>query len=313
MIELTSGKQPLTLQNPVMCAAGTIGFGGEYARLISLDKLGAVVTNPITYKARRAATGPRVVALDSGVLIHTGLPNPGIHRVIRDYAPAWKNSPTAVIVHLAATSPDELRKCVASLEGVAGVVALELGFEEDCTHRDIKLMVGAALEHSELPILTQLPLQNAAILASAAQDAGAGAVVISAPPRGTAKDPLTGQMVGGRVYGPWVKPLVLRAVGQVAGAVKIAVIGAGGIHNPDDARDLLEAGAQAVQLDAITWIRPAMTDIIARNLGGLEMTRVAGALADEWHPGLGETAAMRSQLIASPAPRAPEPPSNLPH
>lgn len=300
MIELTGGKQPLTLHNPVICASGTVGFGGDYARLFDIGKLGAFVTNPVTFAPRRASTGTRVVPLDSGILIHTGLPNPGMNRLIREYGATWKNSPCPVIVHVVGTSSDDVSKCAHLIDGRENIAALELGLAEDATQRDIKLMVNALRENSELPVIVRLPMHNAAPLARAAEEAGAGAVVVAAPPRGTARDPLTGNMIGGRVYGPWLKPLAIRAVGQTVHTVKIPVIAAGGIHNPDDAREFLSIGAKAVQVDAITWIRPEMTEIIARNLGGLELTRVAGALADEWKPGLGETAAMRAQLLASP-------------
>lgn len=310
MIELTGGKQPLTLQNPVIAAAGTVGFNTEYARLFDMSKLGAMVTNPITWKPRRAAAGTRIVPLDSGILVHTGLPNDGAQRVFRNNAAQWKNSPCPVIIHLAATSTDEIGKCAKLLDVRDGVAAIEIGLSDTATHRDVRLMIGAVHDNTELPILARLPLLNAPLLAAAAEEAGAGAIVVAAPPRGTARDPLTGQMIGGRLYGPWLKPLALRAVGQVVAAVKIPVIGCGGIHNPDDAREFLAAGARAIQLDSVTWVRPDMTEIIARNLGGLELTRVAGALADEWKPGLGETAVLRSQLLASPPPIAP--PTDLP-
>jgi dihydroorotate dehydrogenase (NAD+) catalytic subunit len=310
MIEITSGKQPLQIANPVIGASGIFGFAGEYARLIDLGKLGAMVTNPITWKPRRAASGTRVVPLDSGVLVHTGLPNPGLHHVYRTHAAKWKNGPSPIIVHLTATSPDELRKCAEVLDAGEGVVAVEVGLRDQATHREAQLMIGAVREHTHLPVLARLPLYFAAHIAASAEGAGADALVVAAPPRGTARDPITGQLVGGRVYGPWLKALALRAVGQIAGKVKIPVIGCGGIHNPDDARDYLGAGAVAIQVDSVAWVRPEMVEIISRNLGGLELTRQAGAMADEWRPGLGETAVMRAQLLASPPPIIP--PGNLP-
>src|SRR5512143_4135358 len=250
MIEITSGKQSLRLINPVIGGAGAFGYAGEYAKLIDLGKLGALVTNPVTLRPRRAATGTRVVPLDSGILVHTGLPNPGVHQVYRINAARWKSSSVPIIVHLAATSPDEVGKCAEILAGSDGIAALEIGLHDQATHRDARLMIGAAREHTHLPVLARLPLYYAAHVALAAEEAGADALVIAAPPRGTARDPLSGQLIGGRVYGPWLKALALRAAGQVAGRVKIPVIGCGGIHNPDDARDYLEAGAVAVQVDS---------------------------------------------------------------
>src|SRR5260221_6191519 len=233
MIEITAGKQPLQVVNPVIGAAGIFGFSGEYARLIDLSKLGAIVTNPVTWKPRRAASGTRVVSLDSGVLVHTGLPNPGMHSVYRNYAAKWQNSAAPIIVHVVATSPDEVGKCVQVLDMNDGIVGVEIGLSDQATHRDARLMIGAARQNPPLPLMARLPLYYAAHVAAASEEAGADALVVAAPPRGTARDPLTGQLVGGRVYGPWLKALGLRAVGQIVQHVKIPVIGCGGSHNPN--------------------------------------------------------------------------------
>jgi dihydroorotate dehydrogenase (NAD+) catalytic subunit len=310
MIEITSGKQPLRIVNPVIGASGIFGFAGEYSRLIDLSKLGAIVTNPVTWKPRRAATGTRVVPLDSGVLVHTGLPNPGMNAVYRTYISRWKSSNVPIIVHIVATTPDEVGKCAQVLDMNEGIAAIEIGLSDQASHRDARLMIGTARQFTSLPVLARIPLYFATHVALAAEEAGADALVVAAPPRGTARDPLTGQLVGGRVYGPWLKALALRAVGQIASRTHIPVIGCGGIHNPDDARDYIEAGAKAIQVDSVAWVRPEMVEIIARNLGGLELTRAAGALADEWRPGLGETAVLRAHLLPSPPPVPP--PDNLP-
>ena len=301
MIELTrSGKNPLAIENPVMPAAGTFGFdGAAYRDLLDLAKLGAIVTNPITWGPRRVARGTRVVPLPAGVLVHTGLPNPGMKRTIARYRARWARSLAPVIVHVVATSPAEVALCAAALESCEGVVGIELGLHDQATPDDIAAIVGAASE-STLPALVRVPLYSAVESARAAAEAGAGGLVVAAPPRGTARDPESGQLVGGRVYGPWLKAQALRAVGQIARLVDAPVIGCGGIHSPDDARDFLEAGAVAVQVDTATWVQPRLLEVIARNLGGLELTRVVGSLPDEWQPGMGET--MRLLRDRRPAP-----------
>lgn len=310
MIEISAGKQSLRLANPVIGGSGAFGYAGEYGKLIDLSALGALVTNPVTLRPRRAAGGPRVVPLDSGVLVHTGLPNPGIYKVHQKYAARWKSSPTPIIVHIIGNSPDEVGECAAFLDRQEEIAAIEIGLNDQATHRDARLMISAARVQTQLPILARLPLYQAVHTAAAAAEAGANALVIAGPPRGTTRDPLSGQLVGGRVYGPWLKALALRAAGQVAGRVNIPVIGCGGVHHPDDARDYLEAGAVAVQVDSVAWVRPEMVGIIARNLGGLEMTRHAGALPDEWYHGTGETAGTRAQIW--PSPPLVVPPSKLP-
>src|SRR5579864_6615034 len=127
MIELTGGKQPLTLANPVLLAAGIAGFGEEYGRVFDLSLLGGLITSPLTWRPRRAASGVRIVPLDGGVLMHTGLPNPGVNAAIEMYGPAWGRCPCPVIVHIAAESADDVRRCVEALQGCPGVAAIEIG------------------------------------------------------------------------------------------------------------------------------------------------------------------------------------------
>ena len=291
MIDLTyGGKSPLTVNNPVLLASGVAGYdGGPYSGVIDLSKLGAIVTNPLTWRPRHAANGPRVVPLPAGVLVHTGLPNPGVRRAIKLYRARWARSLAPVIAHVVATTVEDVAASVAELERCEAIAGIELGLHDRATPRDVELILRAAQDATMLPLMVRLPLYTALDLAPAAQDAGAGALVVSAPPRGTVRDPLSGQLAGGRIYGPWLKAQALRAVGQVARAVSIPVLGCGGIHSPDDARDFLDAGAVAVQIDTLLWAHPHMVEVIARNLGGLELTRAAGALADEWEPGMGQT------------------------
>jgi len=244
--------------------------------------------------------------------VHTGLPNPGMKRTIARYRARWARSLAPLIVHVVATSPAEVALCAAALEGCEGVVGIELGLHDQATPDDIAAILDAARE-STLPALVRVPLYSAVESARAAVEAGAGGLVVAAPPRGTARDPESGQLIGGRVYGPWLKAQALRAVGQIARLVSVPVIGCGGIHTADDARDFLEAGAVAVQVDTATWVQPRLLEVIARNLGGLELTRVAGALPDEWQPGMGETMRLLRDRRPPPGPDGDPPvPPDLP-
>src|SRR5690554_6034883 len=317
MIDLThGGKTPLTINNPVLLASGVAGYdGGPYSNLLDLSKLGAIVTNPLTWRPRHAANGPRVVPLPAGVLVHTGLPNPGVRRAIKLYRARWARSLAPVIAHVVATTTDDVAACVTELERCEAIAAIELGLHDQATPRDVELVLRAAQDATMLPLLVRLPLYSALTLAPAAQEAGAGALVVAAPPRGTTRDLLSGQLAGGRIYGPWLKAQALRAVGQVARTVSTPVIGCGGIHSPDDARDFLDAGAVAVQIDTLLWAHPHMVEVIARNLGGLELTRAAGALADEWEPGMGQTMWKKRQWERPHRPydvRPLRPPEDLP-
>lgn len=300
-IHLTrSAKGSLTINTPVMPAAGVFGYGDEYRELVQIDKLGAIVTNPVTLAPWSPASGTRVVPLTGGVLVHTGLPNPGLSKVIAAHRNQWSRMPVPVIVHLVIANENELQRCAELIEAEDCIAGVELGIADEIDAAEAARQVRAFGEGSEKPLIARLPFGVGADFANALADAGAGAVVVCAPPRGTARD-ATGRLVSGRVYSPIVKPMVLRLVGQSARRVQIPVIGAGGIYNPQDARDYLEAGAVAVQVDSVTWTQPKMLEIIARDLGGLTITQPNGALPDEWYLGMGDTERQK-RISDSPTP-----------
>lgn len=282
-------KSSLIVESPVMPMAGMLGFGDVYRDLIQYEKLGAFVTAPVSYTPRSPASGQRVVPLDAGALLHTGLPNPGISKVMGRYRSLWNSMPMPVILHVIATTLEHVRKCASRVDAENAVDAMEIGLNDDIEPDVTEQVIAAAVRNTEKPVLVRIPSQNALELARAAAAAGAGAVVACAPPRGVARSPLNGRLVDGRVYGPSVKPSALRLVNQIARAIDIPVIGVGGIHSQQDARDFLDAGAKAIQVDTAIWVNPKLFEYIARDLGGLVVTRAAGALPDEWHPGMGET------------------------
>lgn len=283
-------KESLAIHTPVMNAAGILGFGMAYRDEIKLDKLGAIVTAPITYEPRQPARGARVVPLDAGVLIHTGLPNPGLRKALELYQPAWALLPAPVILHLVATDTRDIRRSIEILNEADGVDAVELGLLDDMDWEQVARLVKAAVNHSEKPIIVRLAMETAYETAQSAADAGAHALVVAGPPRGVARDPHSAHLVGGRVYSPVLKPIILQMVGKLRRLVPhVPIIGAGGIHSQQDARDYIQAGAVAVQVDTVTWVKPRVLEYIARDLGGMVVTRDTGAFADEWHEGMGET------------------------
>ncbi len=283
------GKNILSIATPVMTAAGAFGYGDVYRDVINIEKIGAIVTTPITYDGWSPSRSSRVVPLDAGVLIHTGLPNPGLNKVLRRYRSMWLLLPVPIIVHIVATTPDQIRKAARRMDDEESVDAMEIGLADDITGKDAAEFVKAAVSGTDKPVLVRLPMQDSYEIAEPCQDAGAGALVVSAPPRGLARDPRTGRLVRGRMYGPLVKPMVLHVITQLVRRITIPIIGSGGVHSPQDARDYLEAGARAVQVDSVTWIRPQLLERIARDLGGAIVTREVGAMADEWHPDMGDT------------------------
>ena len=288
------GKTSLIVSTPVMPAAGTVGFGDRYQTLIDYDKLGAVVTNPATIEPWRPAAGSRVVSLDAGVLVHTGLPNPGLAKVISRHRRTWSSLPIPVILHLVGTSISQMKRAVELIDDVEEIAAVELGLSDDIHEADA-VDLAAEAARMEKPLLARLPFYEANQLAFPIADAGADALVLTAPPRGTARDRDSGRLVSGRVYGPLVKPMILRLVGRLRRQLpdELPIIASGGIHSPQDARDYIEAGAIAVQVDTATWAQPKMLERIARDLGGWIATRQKDALPDEWNPDMSHTEAIQ--------------------
>jgi dihydroorotate dehydrogenase (NAD+) catalytic subunit len=244
----------------------------------------------VTYEPWSPASGTRVIPLDAGVLVHTGLPNPGLSRTIKEYRHLWEAMPVPNILHLVGTNTEHVQLSVERLDWEESIAAIELGLDDDITPDDAYVLTRAAADVAEKPILVRLPALTASELAETVADAGADALVIAAPPRGTARDPQSGKLVSGRVYGPMVKPMMLRLVGLLARRIQsVPIIGAGGIHTLQDARDYLDAGAVAVQVDSVIWVQPRRLERIARDLGGSLVTRATDAMPDEWNPDMGDT------------------------
>ncbi len=263
MIDLApSHKRGLALRSPLLNAAGVLGFADEYAGLIDFARLGAFVTNPVTARPRTPARGEHAREFDGGVLIHTGLPNPGIGEAVRQHARRWARLACPVVVHVAGTTPDEVAACIERLEALENVAGVEIGLRDGVAAAEAEALVASAARLGSLPVLARLPLLEAERLGEAVARAGAQAVVVGSPPRGTLPLP-DGGWLSGRIYGPAVFPLALQAVRQAAGRLGCPVVGAGGIHGPDDARAMLEAGAVAVQVDAAVWRDPRVFERLA--------------------------------------------------
>ncbi len=259
-------KIGLTLDNPVMPAAGCFGLGTEYSRLVEVETLGAVVVGPITARPRRGAESPRTVPFPGGVLLHTGLANPGVSKIVRRYSQAWARSPVPVIVHVAGASPDEAASCCQRLSGVEAVAGIELGLPDALVPDEAIAIIQAAHAVAYQPLIVRLSLLSADSLCEAAVKAGANALTIAAPPRGTAWHAPDECFVSGRLYGPLVLPLALRALRHVAERVSVPLIGCGGIHSTKEALSFLYAGAVAVQVGGAIWRDPACLARIARDL-----------------------------------------------
>ena len=192
---------------------------------------------------------------------------------------------------------DHVERACDLVDEVDEIAAVELGLSDDIEIRDAVSLVGTAAR-MEKPLLVRMPFYECAQLALPVAEAGADGLVMTAPPRGTARDNKSGRLVSGRIYGPLVKPVILRLVGRLRRWIPddVPIVGCGGIHSPQDARDFIDAGAVAVQVDTATWAQPKMLERIARDLGGWIATRHKDAMLDEWNPDMGTTEALQRRM-----------------
>lgn len=259
-------RQELYLDTPWMNAAGTLGFAPPAGGPPPADRpppagspptlfgsfpqpLGVFVTNPISIGPRSPAAGRGLHTFPGGVLLHSGLPNPGLSRVLRRYGERWKQSPLPVWAHLFGSSPDEINQMVRRLEGREGVVAIELGLPPAV--RDDAALAYVEAAYGELPLVVHLPLTSAGEpWLGALPGLGASAISLGAP-RGALPGP-SGSSDNGRMYGPALFPLMMAAV-QSARRLGLPVIAGAGIYRRADAQALFGAGASAVQLDTVLW------------------------------------------------------------
>jgi dihydroorotate dehydrogenase (NAD+) catalytic subunit len=240
----------LSLATPVMTAAGCFGYGVEYARMVDIERIGAIVTRSTTPLRRRVARPPRLIETPAGVLAAGPWPNPGLDRAIERYTPIWATWRVPVLLSVEVAEPADYAAMAAALEGVEGVAGLELQLAGHAER--VAAIVAAARAATQLPLLAKLPPLDERLpeLARAAVQAGADALIVAAAPRALAIDPHSGERVSGWLCGPAQRPLALRLVAEVAAVVDVPVIGGGGIATADDARQMLAVGAAAVQVGA---------------------------------------------------------------
>ena len=272
-------KYGLAIHGPVMAATGTVGYGDAYKDWMDLSLLGAIVTNPVSMRPRQAAHGQRIGVRGDTFVVHTGWPNPGLRRLIREARETWERLPLPVIVHLLATSPAEVGRAAGLLSTVAGVGGIELGFTANVSRGQAVEIVGAAAEEGDLPVIAQVPFDRVDDLAPRLARQGADALTLTAPPRAVLalegpategeEEPPVGvaRYLRGRLYGPALFPLLLNTLSRWAQKLPVPVVACGGIASAEDALACLTLGAAAVQLDALIWREPSLFNSVARALG----------------------------------------------
>ncbi len=272
-LEVSIGK--LRLKNPVMTASGTFGYGEEYAEFIDLGRLGGVVVKGLSLKPREGNPPPRIVETASGMLNAIGLQNIGIKRFVKEKLPFLKTYDTSVIVNFFGDSVEEYAIAAEMLSDQEGIHGLEMNIS--CPNKqadwcifgtDPKVtfeVVSAVRKKTALPLIVKLSpnVTDISVMARAAVEAGADALSLINTITGMAIDiktrrPKLGNITGG-LSGPAIKPVALRMVYEVYKAVKVPVIGMGGIMNADDAIEFLIAGASAIAVGTANFVNPLAT------------------------------------------------------
>lgn len=261
------------LPNPVGVASGTFGYGFEFEQLIDIQRLGAIYTKGTTPLPREGNPPPRVAETAGGMLNSIGLQNPGVDHVARVYAPQFAQWHVPVIVNVAAASVEEYEHCIGVLDAAPGIAAYELNIScPNIAHgMDFGLdplaagrLVTAVRAATARCVVVKLSpnVTDIAAVARAVEDAGADAVsavntyVGMKVHLGIRRPVLPGRGTGG-LSGPAIKPLALAAVARVRAAVRIPVIGIGGISTATDALEFFVAGADAVQVGTANFPDPS--------------------------------------------------------
>jgi len=273
----------LQLKNPVMTASGTFGYGSEFANYVNLHRLGAIVVKGISLLPRSGNKPPRIVETTGGMLNAIGLENVGVEKFISEKMVFLREIGSPVIVNILGDSIEEYAELAGKLTDVEGVSALEVNIscpnvkKGGVAFGTDPLMVEAVTRSvkasTSLPVIIKLSpnVTDIVTTARAAENGGADTVSLINTLMGMAIDhktrkPELANIIGG-LSGPAIKPVALRMVWQVAGAVRIPIIGIGGIMTAEDALEFLVAGATAIQIGTANLIDPDSTERIIEGIG----------------------------------------------
>ena len=275
MADLSVRINRLRLKNPVMTASGTVGYGLEYADFVSLDQIGGIIVKGTTLQPREGNDYPRMAETPSGMLNCVGLQNKGVDYFCDHIYPQIKDIDTNMIVNVSGSSPDTYAECAARIDRLDRIPAIELniscpnvkqgGMAFGTTCAGAASVVRAVRQRYNKTLIVKLSpnVTDIAEIAKACEAEGADSVSLINTLMGMAIDiekrqPMLSIATGG-LSGPAVKPIAVRMVWQVAKAVKIPVIGLGGICNAADAIEFLMAGATAIQIGTANFIDPTVT------------------------------------------------------
>jgi len=294
MVDLSVEFAGVNFKNPVVAASGTFGFGREYGEFYDLSLLGGVCVKGLTLKPRLGNMPPRVAETAFGMLNSIGLQNPGVDAFIKDELPFLREFSTVVIANISGNTADEYEELAKKLSD-AKVDMLEVnvscpnvkagGMLFGTTTEGVTTVTRAVKKHASVPIMVKLSpnVTDIAKIARAAEKAGADAIslintILSMRIDTTTRKPILNNNVGG-LSGPAVFPVAVRMVWQAADAVRIPILGLGGVMNGDNAAEIMLAGASLVGVGTASFSDPYAPINIIKELGeymtrcGLRTTR----------------------------------------
>jgi len=263
----------IRMKNPVMVASGTFGYGPEYADLVDLSSLGAIVVKGISLKPWQGNPTPRMVEVPGGLVNAIGLQNPGAGKFISEYMPFLRKYDVPVIVNIWGRTVEEYAEVATQFEGVKGISGLELniscpnikegGIAFGTDPKVMRRVVSAVRRRTSLPLIPKLSpnVSNITLFARVAEDCGADAIsLINSLPAMVidvkTRRPVLANVVGG-LTGPAIHPVAIKLVWEASRAVKIPVIGMGGITSPNEALEFIIAGATAVAVGTANFTDPS--------------------------------------------------------
>lgn len=282
MVDTSVKIAGLSLKNPVLTASGTFGYGSEFCDFMELSRIGGIIVKGTTIRPRQGNPYPRMAETPSGMLNAVGLQNKGVDYFIDHIYPVIKDYDTNIIVNVAGSTVDDYVAAAERINELESVPAIELniscpnvkagGMAFGTSPEAAREVVAAVRRVCKNTLIVKLSPNVTSItdIALAVESAGADSVSLINTLMGMAIDaerrkPLLSTITGG-LSGPCVKPVALRMVWQVAKAVKIPVIGLGGISNAADAVEFLLAGATAIQIGTANFIDPAISAKVASGI-----------------------------------------------
>jgi len=282
-IDLTVEIAGLRLANPILASSGTFGYGLEFAHLVDLNRLGGVVVKGLSLEPMDGAPAPRICETPSGMLNAIGLQNIGVRAFVAEKLPKLRAYRTCVVANVFGTTVQEYCEVLRILEDAEGLAAYELniscpnvkkgGLQFGSDPAMAAEVIGAARNAvSKRPMWVKLsPLvSDIATMARSAADAGAEALTIANTYPAMSLDATTrrsriGSLTGG-LSGPAIKPITLRLVHEASKAVKLPILGLGGIESPDDILEYMLAGASAVQVGTAHFVDPRASEHLVEDM-----------------------------------------------